>query len=1267
MMKPSVSALSSLAFFVLAASSPAVAQQPAPAPNGRALTHDDYDSWQSLRGVVYSQDGTWVAYQVAPAFGDGELIVRQVDGDVVHRQSLASGPRFSADGRYVAFTMGKSRVEARDKQLAELRKRAKSQTSEASEGARGGRGGRGGFAGRRTGGTTPPAATTARPSRGAGRRGRGGRFGGRGGSSNNNGSSGGGDLRVLDLQTGKVETIGEVSRWTMPGDVNNLLYQKSATRGEGGARGEGGRGEGAAAAAGGGRRGAGRRGGRRGGGGFARGGGGGAPAAGGTSARRRPSGTDLVIRDLASGKERKLKDVVSYGYTRRAKWLWYQTSTRQAPKDKSQDQAHGLFVQAPDGSGVRQVLKGVANISSVTVSHDEQRIAFLSDLAEYGESGAKNELYLWAADRDLSAAGDGTAKRIAYVGAAGMPPTMHVSGQPSFTRDGNALSFSVASPSKPAALPILDEDKVELDLWSYRDGLLQTMQAKGRGRGRSSSLTAVYWCDDDKIVVVGDERISSPRFMGTDGAHMLGSDGKSYEAEVQWDGRYSDQWLIDARTGERSRFLEKHRGSVSTSPGGKYLLWFDKDYHWISMEVATGKRRDLTGALAVPFHKWDDDHPSPDSAYGSAGWADGDSAVLLYDEYDIWKVSPESGRAVCVTDGYGREHRLQLRLQRMPSESDSIWVDQELMLSARNVDTMATGFYADSLHRSQRPAKLWMVDKAIRGLTSPRKSTRLFFNLSTFREYGDLWTAKADFTGQKKLTDVNPQQKQFRWGDAELVHWTDGDGNKRTGVLVKPDGFDPEKKYPMMVYFYEKLSQNLHRYVAPTTGTSPNAAYYVSNGYLWFMPDIVYDEGYPGPSCVKCVVSGVQHLISQGFVDRDAIGAAGHSWGGYQTAFLVTRTNIFKAVESGAPVSNMLSAYGGIRYDSGMSRQFQYEMTQSRIGGTPWQYPLRYTENSPIHFADKVQTPVLILHNDKDGAVPWTQGIEYFVALKRLGKEAYLFNYNGEPHGLRKAANKRDWTRRMAEYFDHHLRGAPAPDWMTKGVSYQERAAEKLPYAKSYIDAHVKPSARLLAHEAAAEAADAAKAEEKAEPKTEKAEPAEASAPKMTTTTTATSASGSASRGNSKAPPAAGKDAPPFALFDEADVEHQLGDYRGQKLLIWFYPKADTPGCTAQGCGLRDEFEKFEKNGVAVLGVSFDNARANTAFRDKHSFPFPLLCDTSRKMAMAYGAAKDAKASYARRIAVLIDEKGKVLKSWDRVDPFTFAGEVLAELPQPQR
>jgi dipeptidyl aminopeptidase/acylaminoacyl peptidase len=247
-----------------------------------------------------------------------------------------------------------------------------------------------------------------------------------------------------------------------------------------------------------------------------------------------------------------------------------------------------------------------------------------------------------------------------------------------------------------------------------------------------------------------------------------------------------------------------------------------------------------------------------------------------------------------------------------------------------------------------------------------------------------------------------------------------------------------------MVYIYETLHNGIHRFRNPSPGSSVNPSYYVSNGYVIWMPDIEYDTGYPGKDALKCVLPGIQMLIRRGFVDEGSIGIQGHSWGGYQIAYMITQTNIFAAVEAGAPVSNMVSAYGGIRWDSGMVRQFQYERTQSRLGGTLWEAPMRYIENSPIFWADKVETPILMMHNDDDGAVPWYQGIEYIMALRRLGKEAYMLNYNGEKHGLRKRVNQKDWTIRMAEFFDHHLKGEPMPDWMKNGIkAWEKKEKEK--------------------------------------------------------------------------------------------------------------------------------------------------------------------------------------------------------------------------------
>jgi len=292
----------------------------------------------------------------------------------------------------------------------------------------------------------------------------------------------------------------------------------------------------------------------------------------------------------------------------------------------------------------------------------------------------------------------------------------------------------------------------------------------------------------------------------------------------------------------------------------------------------------------------------------------------------------------------------------------------------------------------------------------------------------------------QKVSDANPQQSDYLWGTAELMEWRSLDGKLLQGILYKPENFDLEKKYPMLVYFYEKSSQNLHRHMAPQANRSVIVpVFYASRGYVVFVPDIPYRVGYPGESALNAVVPGVTDLIKQGFVDEKNIGVQGHSWGGYQIAFMVTRTNIFKVAEAGAPVSNMISAYGGIRWGTGRSRMFQYERTQSRIGGSLWEYPMRYMENSPIFWADKIETPLLIMHNDHDGHVPWYQGIELFVALRRLGQPVWMINYNDEPHWPTKFHNKKDWQIRMQQFFDHYLKGAPAPVWLKEGVPAVEK------------------------------------------------------------------------------------------------------------------------------------------------------------------------------------------------------------------------------------
>ena len=565
------------------------------------------------------------------------------------------------------------------------------------------------------------------------------------------------------------------------------------------------------------------------------------------------------------------------------------------------------------------------------------------------------------------------------------------------------------------------------------------MQLVQLEREKKRTYRAVVHLADGHIVQLADE--AAPEVVvGREGEAdvAVANTNMPYRQNISWDWpRYFDVYGIDVRTGARRMLAEKVQAQGILSPGARYIHWWDRDeLAWYAMALDGGEPVNLTAQIPHAFENELHDWPYKPNPYGEVGWTENDEAFLVYDKHDIWALDP-TGQAAPrnLTDGRGRTDNLRFRYVRLDPDEQAIDPNAPMLLAAFNYETKASGFYRDQAGGTHAPQQLVMMD---RRFSTPRKAEdagAFLFTREHFQEFPDLWTSSPDFDDMRRISDVNPQQAEYHWGTAELVEWTSLDGIPLKGILYKPDGFDASRQYPMMVYFYEKMSDGLHTHRAPATSRSSiNFSFYVSRGYLVFVPDIPYKVGYPGESALNAVVPGVTKLINAGFVEEDNVGVQGHSWGGYQIAYMVTETNLFKAAEAGAPVSNMTSAYGGIRWGSGMSRMFQYEQSQSRIGGTLWEYPMRYIDNSPLFQADKIETPVLMMHNDDDGAVPWYQGIEFFVALRRLGKPVWMLNYNGELHGLQKYHNKRDFAIRMQQFFDHYLKGAPAPTWMEYGV-----------------------------------------------------------------------------------------------------------------------------------------------------------------------------------------------------------------------------------------
>ncbi len=746
--------------------------------------------------------------------------------------------------------------------------------------------------------------------------------------------------------------------------------------------------------------------------------------------KRGATGAVLVIRHLASQKEIRSENVLSYTWSEDGRMLVYVVSAKEGKGD-------GVFAFFPDDERRVEIFVGMGDYKQVSIHEEGNLVAFLTNRDDYGSKPPTFALYMWDAEtggtRMLA-----DAESDAFFEGWGIGDR----GRVYFSKNGGRVFFATAPLPDPP--PEKDDDEnseeeeVKVDIWNWKDPYLQPMQLKRATTERNRTYLAAADLDSGEITQLAAPELQTVN-VGTEGDAdvAIGIDSLPYRQLVSWDGTYNDIYLVNVRDGSRQLIRKRSQGSASLSPSSRYAVWFDNEQlHWIVMDVRSGKKVNLTERIPHPIWNELNDRPMPPRSYGTAGWTSDESRILLYDMFDIWSVDPTGAvKPENVTRGVGRRQNIQFRYVRVDPDERTIDPSKPMLLRAFHNLSKAAGFYRLRMDGGSAPERLTMLDKSI---STPRKAkdAGLFlFTQQRFDEFPDLWVSDLDFRQTKKVTNANPQQADYNWGTSELVEWVVDDGEKMQGILYKPEDFDYGKQYPMMVYIYERLSNGLHRYYSPSPGgSSINTSFYVSRGYIVFKPDIKYKVGYPGESSLQCVVPGIQAVLARGYVDPKRIGIQGHSWGGYEIAYMITRTNIFACAEAGAPVSNMFSAYGGIRWGSGMSRAFQYEKTQSRIGGSIWEYPMRYFENSPIFWADRVNTPLLMLHNDNDGAVPWYQGIELFTALRRLAKPVWMLNYNGEGHGLSKRPNRKDWTIRLQQFFDHYLKDAPVPVWMAEGV-----------------------------------------------------------------------------------------------------------------------------------------------------------------------------------------------------------------------------------------
>ncbi|MGN8226212.1 alpha/beta hydrolase family protein [Gracilimonas sp. BCB1] len=749
-------------------------------------------------------------------------------------------------------------------------------------------------------------------------------------------------------------------------------------------------------------------------------------------------GTEVTLWNTESGSAFSLPFVREMEFDSLSSYLAYSVVD-------TSDAENGLYIfdlNNQESRSVEVTEKGL--FSNLTWDYNQEKLAFTKTTYDtsYVESNAS--VHIWDAQ-------NGEMKTLLNTDAGKEGFVLRSNNELTFTNDGRRLFFGFMD-AEMAALDTNkdggEDDEVDiydvadivedrgLDIWHGDDPRIKTHEKKSWNSTKNHLYMAVYHLDSDEWVQLADHEMPDINVAHNPNV-VLGSSQIPYMKEMTWEGFFNDWYYVDLETGERTLIGKKLSEGVSLSPEGKFAAFY-VNKHWNLLDIENGVTRNITAHLDVPFYNEDHDYPSRVPDYGIAGWIEGDRALMIYDKYDIWRFPTDFSEPMAITDGAGREAKRIFRIERMNKDWGEPYTNnEELLLTSYHDLKKNFGFYSAKANRSG-VNRLMEEDKKFTFVEKAEDANTILYKREAYDEFPNIWVAgNRQFKRTSKLTQLHEDlQKKWNWGKAELIDWLSLDGKFIQGVVIKPNNYDPDKRYPIMTYYYRFFSDRLHDFNEPKTNHRPVFAQYVSDGYVVFLPDIRFEIGRPGFAATKSLVPGIQKLIEMGIADEDKLGLHGHSWSGYQTAFMVTQTDIFDAAVSGAPVSNMTSAYSGIRWGSGLARQFQYERTQSRIGQSLIEAPEKYIENSPVFFADKITTPMLIMHGDADGAVPWYQSIEMYLAMRRYNKDVVFLQYHDEPHHPQKFSNKLDYAIRMKEYFDYYLKGVGEPEWIIEGEAY---------------------------------------------------------------------------------------------------------------------------------------------------------------------------------------------------------------------------------------
>ncbi len=776
-----------------------------------------------------------------------------------------------------------------------------------------------------------------------------------------------------------------------------------------------------------------------------------------TDRQAEHDGTDLILRNLREGYEELLGSVATYSFNKPGTIMAYTVDT--ADKD-----GNGLYIIYLETGRRRPLDNGKADYAQMTWDEEGTALAVLKGKEKEGFEEKENVLLAFT---DL-ADGEFTRHEFDPAEAPTFSEGMVVSekGTLSWNKDATRVFFGIKEQKEESDKPRRgrrgrgEEEEVEVeaeaeeekekekeepvadvDIWHWQDEQIQSVQMIRANRDRNRTHRSVFNLTTKSFLQLTDDEMRTISIT-RDGQWAVGQNNRAYISD--WKESQADYYRVNIETGERTLFLTGHIGAMrggrgggasTISPDSKHFLYWQDGHVW-DYVIETGEKVNLTQSASVSFVNEQYDHPGTKPPYGITGWVEGGEAVILTHRYDLWLQPLDGSEATNLTGGRGAEGEIRFRYIRTDPEERFIDLSEPMLLTAFGQWTKKAGFFQ---LRRRRLTELVYEDKNFGSPQKAKNANRYMYTIQTFQDFPNYYVSDGRFSNPVKITNANPQQAEYKWGHSILFDYTNNDGVQLQGWLGIPEDYREGQRLPMLVNFYEKNSQNLHRYPTPRYAGSPNFGGYLSNGYLVMQPDVHFRTRTSHSDMLECVEAAVTKVIEMGYADPDRITVHGHSFSGQGSAYIATHSDMFRAIVYGAGATNLVSDFNQLWKSSGTS-QHRYDIYgQGRFGTNPFDDLDLYIQQSALHNARDCNTPLLILHGTADGSVEWLQGIEFYNALRFNGKEVILLSYPGAGHGLRKYENQIDFQRRARQFLDHHLKGEPAPEWMISGIRFIDK------------------------------------------------------------------------------------------------------------------------------------------------------------------------------------------------------------------------------------